>query len=156
VNFLKTRLHLSGPWPAPPAEGSDNDTYSFAAFPGIQMRNNTHEITRIVLTVPVASGRNEPKGFIEFCDAVGLPWFTAEGSEEQAWWSQLEELITSAVAPPVVCAELVKRVAKVVDEFDVHGADAVEKAKLLGMSRSFLQLLTLRSGGARGSGGGRG
>jgi hypothetical protein len=154
VSFLATELRLSGLWPTPPDDGSDYDTYAFAAFPGIRMLDNTHNITSIVLRVPAASGRTEPKGFIDFCDAVGVPWFTAKGSDEQAWWSQLRELITSAVAPPVDWAELVKRVTKVVDEFDVHGDDAVtSKKELLEMIRSFLDVLIQKSDARRSAGG---
>jgi ribosomal protein S15P/S13E len=60
------------------------------------------------------------------------------------------------VAPPVDWTELARRVAKVVSDFQVDRNDEESKKALLDLVRSLLQLLTLRSGGARGSAGGVG
>jgi hypothetical protein len=142
VSFLETELHLSGPWPLPPCGGSDLDEYRFAAFPGIQMRDDTYTVAKIELWV--LAGRNGPIGEIAFCCEAGPAVFIAKGSDKQSLWSQLRQLIE--VAPPVGWSALVERVGKVVDDLHVDPANAeASKTALLDIIRPFVQLLMRRS-----------
>ena len=142
VSFLETELHLSGPWPPPPCGGSDWDEYRFAAFPGIQMRDDTYTVAKIELWV--LAGRNGPMGEIAFCCETGPAVFIAKGSDKQSLWSQLQQIIE--VAPPAGWAALIERVGKVVDDLHVDPANAeASKTALLEIIRPFVQLLMRRS-----------
>ena len=173
IFFLESELECEKPWPAPPPAGVARYEYNFTDFPGIKMFNEGLGVTKIVMVGPVpVQPPDVPMGRIEFLTARGVLKAYAEASDEFYMHKRLRGVVSRdyrtaparkapavVVAPPVDWTALARRVLEVVGEFHVDRNDeeAMQAKKaLLDLVRSLLQLLTLRSGGARGSAGGVG
>jgi hypothetical protein len=132
------------------------------------MFNEGLGVTKIVMVGPVpVQPPNVPMGRIEFRTADNVLKACAESYDELYMRIRLRVIVgrtaparkAVVVAPPVDWTELAKRVLQVVGDFSVDSTDeeaTQSKKALLDLVRSLLQLLTLRSGGARGSAGGVG
>jgi hypothetical protein len=164
IFFLESELECKNPWPAPPPAGVARYEYNFTDFPGIKMLTEGLGVTKIVMLGPVpVQPPNVPVGRIEFHTAGNVLKACAESYDELYMRIRLAAIVgrtaparkAVVVAPPVDWTELARRVAGVVSDFQVDRNDEESKKALLDLVRSLLQLLTLRSGGARGSAGGR-
>ena len=132
-------------------------------------------VTKIVMVGAVAvlvGLQDVPMGRIEFRAASGAVMRYAESSDTFYMHRRLRGVVSRdyrtaaarkapavVVAPPVDWTELARRVLEVVGDFrvDPNDEEAMQSKKaLLDLVRLLLQLLTLRSGGARGSAGGVG
>ena len=174
VACLRVVYNMEGEWPPPPAVGSTYCAYNFADFPGIKIRS-THDldvyvdVAKIVMRMPGVEDKWLP--CIEFRDSSGTVLRVVKSDDTSHMFKGLKQVIARdhstparktpavVVAPPVGWTELARRVLQVVGDFRVDPTDeeAVQaKTALLDLVRLLLQLLTLRSGGARGSAGGVG
>jgi hypothetical protein len=173
VACLRVAYNMEDGWPPPPAEGSKYHEYNFADFPGIKIHSKDDfdvyvDVAKIVMRMPGVSDKWLPR--IEFCNRNGAVLRVVESNDTSHMFKDLRRVIAGdystpamappssvVVAPPVDWTELAKRVLQVVGDFRVDPTDeeAIQAKKaLLTLVRSLLQVLTLRSRGARGSGGG--
>jgi hypothetical protein len=174
VACLRVAYNMEGEWPSPPSEGSKYHEYNLADFPGIKIRSKYDsdvyvDVVKIVMRMPGVEDKWLP--CIEFRDSSGIVLRVVESNSTSNMFKGLKQVIARdhstparktpavVVAPPVDWTELARRVVRVVGDFRVDPNDGeaiTSKKALLDLVRSLLQLLTLRSGGARGSAGGVG